>query len=257
MVDDKTLRLSDILLTIRDIVYKNSQLPTLYSNDYADELTMCIASVLKLNEEALECYPNINLFVKEHEFDFDKHENSPFERVYGVGIKLREEDGESVFALRDTLEEIEKEIGRDNTVLEPKEREVIQKIVTKIVDDVLDYDKDSPTMIHRLKKCRNSEDRTGIILEDGVGSYHDIFYLWKQAIYDPNFNGRLYEEYEGRNRIIITQDLFELNGLGGALKNPRLKLNLEEIDPEYSIKVSKTFKRIFEKGKNDDLSLEF
>lgn len=259
MEDQKTQGLIDILITIRDVVYERSKLPTLYSNDEADKLTMYIASVIKLNEELFKDYDNINFVLDgyKHDFEFGNHSLTfRFGSDVCVGIKLREENGEAVFALFEDLAEFKNEFGEDQKFLNDKERDIVKKIATKLVDDVLNFDKSSSLLAHKYQKGRTEEDRITTILQDGVDSYRDFYHFCQQTVFDPEHEDDMDEAYK-TFPFVIGGFLFNQKGLEYINKNTSVTLNIEEFDFEKRSDIASAFKDIFDDEKEQDLRINF
>ena len=247
--------LGDLLLTISDVVYKEANLSNLYRNSDADNLVMCFVTMLKMNEDKLEEYENLNLVLKSYEYDFGKHP-SDYDNAQSIGIKIREDDEGDVFILAQDLDEIAHEFKDTRNELSSKERDIVQNITKEMARRVLDYDVDSILSSTRYKNCRTGEERTSTIISDGVDSYHDIFNLCLQAIYDPEFKDYEGEEYK-KHSLKIDCSLFDIDGLGGLSKNERLCVNIEDFDIENKSANRGAFRKIFDKTKECNLSLEF
>ena len=247
--------LGDLLLTISDVVYKEANLSNLYRNSDADNLVMCFVAMLKMNEDKLEEYENLNLVLKSYEYDFGKHP-SDYDNAQSIGIKIREDAEGDVFILAQDMDEIAHEFKDKRNELSSKERDIVQNITKEMARHVLDYDVDSILSSTRYKNCRTGEERTSTIISDGVDSYRDIFNLCLQAIHDPEFRDYEGEEYK-KHSLKIDCSLFDIDGLGGLSKNERLWVNIEDFDIENKSANKKAFRRIFDKSKDDSLSLEF
>ena len=257
MEDRKMQVLGDLLLTISEVVYKEANLSDLYRNSDADNLVMCMIAMLKMNEDKLEEYENLNLVLKSYEYDFGKHP-SDYDNAQSIGIKIREDDEGDVFILAQDLDGIAHEFKDKRNELSRKERDIVQNITKEMVGRVLNYDMDldSSLLSTRYKKCRTEEERTSTIISDGVDSYRDIFNLCLQAIHDPEFKDYEGEEYK-KHSLKIDCSLFDIDGLGGLSKNERLWVNIEDFDVENKSANRGAFRKIFDKTKECDLSLEF
>lgn len=249
--------LGDLLLTISEVVYKEANLSDLYRNSDADDLVMCMIAMLKMNENKLEEYENLNLVLKSYEYDFGKH-SLDYDNPQSIGIKIREDNEGDVFILAQDLDEIAHEFKDKRNELSSKERDIVQNITKEMVGRVLNYDMDidSSLLSTRYKKCRTEEERTNVIIADGVGGYHDIFNLCLQAIHDPEFKDYEGEEYK-KHSLKIDCSLFDIDGLGGLSKNEQLWVNIEDFDIENKSANRGAFRKIFDKTKECDLSLEF
>jgi hypothetical protein len=257
MEDRKMQVLGDLLLTISEVVYKEANLSDLYRNSDADDLVMCMIAMLKMNENKLEEYENLNLVLKSYEYDFGKH-SLDYDNPQSIGIKIREDNEGDVFILAQDLDEIAHEFKDKRNELSSKERDIVQNITKEMVGHVLNYDMDidSSLLSTRYKKCRTEEERTNVIIADGVGGYHDIFNLCLQAIHDPEFKDYEGEEYK-KHSLKIDCSLFDIDGLGGLSKNEQLWVNIEDFDIENKSANRGAFRKIFDKTKECDLSLEF
>jgi hypothetical protein len=257
-VEDRKMQvLGDLLLTISEVVYKEANLSDLYRNSDADDLVMCMIAMLKMNENKLEEYENLNLVLKSYEYDFGKH-SLDYDNPQSIGIKIREDNEGDVFILAQDLDEIAHEFKDKRNELSSKERDIVQNITKEMVGRVLNYDMDidSSLLSTRYKKCRTEEERTNVIIADGVGGYHDIFNLCLQAIHDPEFKDYEGEEYK-KHSLKIDCSLFDIDGLGGLSKNEQLWVNIEDFDIENKSANRGAFRKIFDKTKECDLSLEF
>ena len=257
MEDKKMQVLGDLLFTISEVVYKEANLSDLYRNSDADDLVMCMIAMLKMNEDKLEEYENLNLVLKSYEYDFGKHP-SDYDNPQSIGIKIREDDEGDVFILAQDLDEIAHEFKDKRNELSSKERNIVQNITKEMVGRVLNYDMDldSSLLSTRYKKCRTEEERTNVIIADGVSGYHDIFNLCLQAIHDPEFKDYEGEEYK-KHSLKIDCSLFDIDGLVGLSKNEQLWVNIEDFDIENKSANRGAFRKIFDKAKECDLSLEF